>query len=165
MWFVEIIKNLTSLGSREFALIFSVLMYFYLIRSNGKVEARKFFFTIGIGVIIIFVTKVFTSKHEDLSIVSIITETISYFPSGHAFMTTVLYLAMAHYLTKNNNDPTLTRYIYTSASIIIGLVCISLFMGSGHTVTEVIAGWSLGLCWYTFAQLFLRIDHKTVFNK
>jgi membrane-associated phospholipid phosphatase len=52
-----------------------------------------------------------------------------------------------------------------SAAIIIALVGISRFVGSGHTITEVIAGWSLGLCWYSFVQIFLASDHKTVFNK
>jgi len=53
------------------------------------------------------------------------------------------------------------KFLFISAAIIIALVGISRFVGSGHTITEVIAGWSLGLCWYTFAQMFLAIDHKS----
>ena len=76
-----------------------------------------------------------------------------------------MYLAMARCLSSSRKEPLVNKYLFLSAVIIIVMVGVSRFMGNGHTVTEVIAGWSLGLCWFTFAQMFLRIDHKKVFNK
>jgi membrane-associated phospholipid phosphatase len=76
-----------------------------------------------------------------------------------------MYLAIAKYLSSKKKSYDAHKFLNVSAYLIILLVGISRFIGSGHTVTEVIAGWSLGLCWFTFAQMFLRIDHNKVFNK
>ncbi|MBK7630485.1 MAG: phosphatase PAP2 family protein [Ignavibacteriales bacterium] len=164
-WFVGMINDISSLGSRELVLIFSTFMYFYLKLSRGKTEAKNYLFTVGLGIVLILVTKSITSTLAEINFNTILTETLSNFPSGHTFIATVMYLAMAKYLSSKKKSYDVNKYLYISASLIIALVGISRFIGSGHTVTEVIAGWSLGLCWFTFAQMFLRIDHKKVFSK
>lgn len=164
-WFVGMINDISSLGSRELVLIFSTFMYFYLSLNRGKTNARHFTFTVGLGIVLILVIKSITSNHAELNFNTILTESLSNFPSGHTFIATVMYLSMACYLNSHKKSKQTNRYLYISAAIVIVLVGISRFVGSGHTVTEVIAGWSLGLCWYTFAQMFLAVDHKTIFNK
>ncbi len=164
-WFVGMINDISSLGSRELVLIISTFMYFYLRLLKGKSDAGKFIFTVGLGIILILVTKTLTSNHAEINFNTILTETLSNFPSGHTFIATVMYLAIARYLGSHRKYEPVNKFLYVSAIIIIALVGVSRFVGSGHTVTEVIAGWSLGLCWYTFAQMFLAIDHKTIFNK
>ena len=164
-WFVNMLGDISALGSRELVLIFSVFMFFYLQLARGKSDARNFIFTVGLGIFFILVTKSITSKLEQINFTTILTETLSNFPSGHTFIATVLYLAAARYLNSSRKSELVNKYLFISASIIIALVGISRFIGSGHTVTEVIAGWSLGLCWYTFAQMFLRLGHRTIFHK
>jgi undecaprenyl-diphosphatase len=160
LWFVGMINDISSLGSRELVLIISTFMYFYLRMIKGKSDAGKFIFTVGLGIVLILVTKTITSNHAEINFNTILTETLSNFPSGHTFIATVMYLAMARYLNTHRKYEPVNKFLFISAAIIIALVGISRFVGSGHTITEVIAGWSLGLCWYTFAQMFLAIDHK-----
>lgn len=160
-WFVGMINDISSLGSRELVLIFSTFMYFYLRMIKGRSDAGKFIFTVGLGIVLILVTKTITSNHAEINFNTILTETLSNFPSGHTFIATVMYLAMARYLNTHRKYEPVNKFLFISAAIIIALVGISRFVGSGHTITEVIAGWSLGLCWYTFAQMFLAIDHKS----
>ena len=160
-WFVGMINDISSLGSRELVLIISTFMYFYLRLIKGKSDAGKFIFTVGLGIIVILVTKSITSNHAEINFNTILTETLSNFPSGHTFIATVMYLAIARYLSTHRKYEPVNKFLFISAIIIIALVGISRFVGSGHTITEVIAGWSLGLCWYTFAQMFLELDHKT----
>jgi len=164
-WFVNIVGDISALGSRELVLIISTFMYFYLSMIKGKSDARKFIFIVGLGILFILITKSITSNHAEINFNTILTETLSNFPSGHTFIATVMYLAMARYLSTHRKYEPVNKFLFISAVIIIALVGISRFVGSGHTITEVIAGWSLGLCWYTFAQMFLAIDHKTIFNK
>ncbi len=161
-WLVEIVDNFTTLGSREIVLLLSLFMYLYLRRTRGNRDARKFVFTIGLGILLLLVVKTLTSTNHELNIFSVMIETLSYFPSGHAYRATILYLTLAKFSTKRSKDSLLINSVYTSASIVIILTGVSLFMGSGHTVTEVIAGWSLGLCWFTFAQMFFTLDHKSI---
>ncbi len=160
-WFVGMINDISSLGSRELVLIISTFMYFYLRMIKGKSDAGKFIFTVGLGIVLILVTKTITSNHAEINFNTILTETLSNFPSGHTFIATVMYLAIARYLSTHRKYEPVNKFLFISAAIIIALVGISRFVGSGHTITEVIAGWSLGLCWYTFAQMFLAIDHKS----
>ena len=160
-WFVGMINDISSLGSRELVLIISTFMYFYLRMIKGKSDAGKFIFTVGLGIVLILVTKTITSNHAEINFNTILTETLSNFPSGHTFIATVMYLAIARYLSTHRKYEPINKFLFISAAIIIALVGISRFVGSGHTITEVIAGWSLGLCWYTFAQMILALDHKT----
>jgi undecaprenyl-diphosphatase len=165
IWFVRMNGDISALGSRELVLLFSVIMYFYLKLTRGKSDARRFLFTVGLGIIVILVTKSITSKHDDLNFNSILVESLSNFPSGHTFIATVLYFTIAQHLTSKKNSSSINKYLLITASVFSLMVGVSRFMGNGHTVTEVIAGWSLGLCWFTFAQMFLNIDHKKIFNK
>lgn len=164
-WFVNMNSDVSALGSRELVLIISTFMFFYIKILNGKKAAFNFLFTIVSGIILIFITKTITSKHEELYLKSVLVETLSNFPSGHTFIATVLYLSIAKSLGTKIKSERINIYLFISAVIIIGLVGVTRFTGSGHTVTEVIAGWSLGTAWYSFAQMFLLFDHKTVFVK
>jgi undecaprenyl-diphosphatase len=164
-WFVNMLGDISALGSRELVLIISTFMFFYLKMIRGKQAAYNFLFTVGLGIFLIIVTKSITSKQEELYLKSVLVETLSNFPSGHTFIATVLYFSIAKNLTKKLKYELVNKYLFISAAIIIAIVGISRFIGSGHTVTEVIAGWSLGLCWYTFAQMFLTVDHRTIFKK
>jgi undecaprenyl-diphosphatase len=164
-WFTGMIGDISSLGSRELVLIFSTFIYFYLSISRGKSEAKKFLFTVGLGIALILIIKSITSKLIEINFNTILTESLSNFPSGHTFIATVMYLAMARYLNSSRKSDYLNKYLFISASFVIALVGISRFVGAGHTLTEVIAGWSLGLCWFTFAQIFLMLNHKKILNK
>lgn len=164
-WFVNMNSDISALGSRELVLIISTIMFFFIKMLKGKKAAFNFLFTIISGIILIFITKTITSKHEELYLKSVLVETLSNFPSGHTFIATVLYLSIAKSLGTQVKSERINIYLFISALIIIGLVGVTRFTGSGHTVTEVIAGWSFGAAWYSFAQMFLAIDHKTVFNK
>ena len=164
-WFVNMVNNISSLGSRELVLIISIFMFFYIKIIRGEKAAKNFLFTVGVGILIILSVKSITSKLDELTFKSLLVESLSNFPSGHTFIATVLYLAIARYLSTHRKYEPVNKFLFISAAIIIALVGISRFVGSGHTITEVIAGWSLGLCWYSFAQIFLASDHKTVFNK
>lgn len=164
-WFVNMVNNISSLGSRELVLIISIFMFFFIKIIRGEKAAKNFLFTVGVGILIILSVKSITSKLDELTFKSLLVESLSNFPSGHTFIATVLYLAIARYLSTHRKYEPVNKFLFISAAIIIALVGISRFVGSGHTITEVIAGWSLGLCWYSFVQIFLASDHKTVFNK
>lgn len=165
LWFVGTVNDISSLGSREIVLLFSIFIYFYLWFSRSKSDAKNFLFTVGFGIILILITKSITSKQEDLNLNAVLTESLSNFPSGHAFISTVLYFSTAQQLSSVKKNYRANKFLFVSASLIITLIGICRIMGNYHTVTEVIAGWSLGLCWYTFAQLFLRIDHRNIMKK
>lgn len=164
-WFAESIRNIAALTSKEMVFIFTLFFYVYL-QIIGRINtSKKLVFVMLIGFIILLVTKILTSKQHEISIESMILDNLSYFPSGHAFMATVFYLTITKLFHSDNSKSKLNLFLDGSAIILIGIIGVSLFMGSGHSVTEVIAGWSLGVCWFTFSQLFFRADYKKLTNK
>lgn len=164
-WFLGITNNIASLGSKEIVLLFSIFFYFYFLLSKGKLVANNFAFTVGVGVIVILTTKSITGVNQNLNLKAVLIESLSNFPSGHTFIATVMYLSIAKHLNSSRQSLLMNKYLFVSASIMIVMVGLSRFIGNGHTVTEVIAGWSLGLCWFTFAQMFLALNHTTIFSK
>ena len=163
-WLVGTMGDISSLGSREIVLLFTVFLYFYLKLSRSKNSANNFLFTVGFGIVLILIVKATTSKQDALTFHSVLVESLSNFPSGHTFISTVMYLSAARYLSSKTKNDVANKYLFISASVIIALIGISRFMGNSHTVTEVIAGWSLGLCWYSFAQLYLT-SHNLITAK
>lgn len=163
-WFVTTKNNISALGSREIILIFTTFFYFYFSISRSKKEANNFLFTVGLGIIVILVTKTITSKLDEITFNTLLTESLSNFPSGHTYIATVLYFSIALNLTATKKSFLTNKFLYLSASIIVVFVGISRFIGNGHTVTEVIAGWTYGLTWFTFAQMFLKTDSKTILS-
>jgi undecaprenyl-diphosphatase len=163
-WFVNMVDDIASLGSRELVLLFTIFNYLFLNISGKKHEAKNFLFTVGFGIVLILIVKSTTSKLAELNLDVVLTESLSNFPSGHTFIATVMYFAIAQNFSSNEYSYQVKKYLFISASIIVSIVGISRVLGGGHTITEVIAGWSLGLCWFIFAQMFLRLDNKYLFH-
>lgn len=147
-WFVNLNGNVSSFGSKELVFIISTIFFFYLLASYRKKDALKFAFTVLISLIFIVLVKYINSDRETVTFKELYTETLANFPSGHTFISTVLYPSTA-------NSIKLKSFYFTSAIAIVIIVGISRVTGSGHTVTDVIAGWSLGLSWFALIKFIL----------
>lgn len=123
--------------------------------AERKKEAIKFAFTVAVSLIFIVIVKFINSERETVTLKEVYTETLANFPSGHAFIATVLYPSIAYFLSKTAKTSKEKIFFFTSAAAIVLIVGISRVTGSGHTVTEVIAGWSLGLSWFSLIKLTL----------
>ena len=157
-WFVNMNNNISAFGSKEIVLIFAIFISVYLFKARNKTKALNFLLTVAGGIILLVVLKSFTSKNEIISFKSFLTENLSNFPSGHAFIATVLYLASASAFKSHKHSSEVNVYFFTFASILILLVGISRIAVATHTITEVIAGWSLGLSWYSFSEMVLKFN-------
>lgn len=157
-WFVSMNTNISAFGSREVVLIFITFFSVYLFKARNKTKALNFLLTVTGGIILIIVIKSFTSTNEVISFKTFLTESLSNFPSGHAFIATVLYLAAASALKSHMQSSEVNFYFFFAASVLIFIVGISRVIGSTHTVTEVTAGWSLGLSWYSFSEMILKFN-------
>lgn len=164
-WFLGIQNDISSFGSREIILLISIFLYFYIKLNRSEKDANSFLFLASLGIIPILIMKIATSSHDELTFHSVLTESISSFPSGHAYIATIVYYSAVQSLSLRNTNPQAKKYLFISASILIALIGISRILGHYHTVTEVIAGWSLGLSWFAFAQLFLNKKYHSLINK
>jgi membrane-associated phospholipid phosphatase len=163
-WFVMLNTNFSALGSREIVFVAIIFCTIYLFKAKGRQKTINFLFTLIGGLLLIFTVKYITSGEEPVTSRMILTEKVSEFPSGHTFIATVLYIALAISLKSKIHPADVNGYFLIAASILAFIVGLSRIAGAAHTVTEVIAGWSLGVCWLTFSQIVLEIKSPKVNN-
>lgn len=164
-WFVHMNSNISAFGSKELTLIFTAIFSSYLFAANRKKDGYRFLISIVGGIIVLTILKLSTSKNESFELSQIYKETISNFPSGHAFIATILYLTILSLLLKKDQAIKLKIHYILSVAVIIFIVGISRVTGSGHTITEVIAGWSAGLIWISICGLFFESRIWNTANK
>lgn len=81
------------------------------------------------------------------------------FPSGHAMMSTVIYLTLAALVVRFFDDMRVRAYVICVAVVISGLVGISRIYLGVHWPSDVIAGWALGAAWASFSWLVVTLLH------
>ena len=146
-WWVNANKEIAALGGRMVLFIFTlVLVGYFTIRKKLR-RLWKFVFILIGGVTIMTVFKIIFAQDLPYEPVQLITTTISSFPSGHTTMGTIFYLTLAVYIARAQHTSKTKRYTLVIGSILIVLIGFSRFLTGNHTVTEVLAGWSLGLIW------------------
>lgn len=154
-WFLNMNENISAFGSKELVFLISVIFFAYLMISERKSDAIKFAFTVIISLMFIVLVKYINSERETVTLKELYTETLANYPSGHTFISTLLYPSIAYFLSISTNSVKLKSFYILSAIVIVIIVGISRVTGSGHTVTDVIAGWSLGLSWFALIKLIL----------
>lgn len=159
-WFVNMNGNVSALGSKELVFIFSLICFFYLMIIKRETDALKFAFTIIMSLIFIVLIKFINSGREVVTIKELYTESLANYPSGHTFISTVLYPSIAYYLSVSTNSVKLKSFYLIVTIFIVTIVGVSRITGGGHTVTEVIAGWSLGLSWFILIKFILFRNRK-----
>ncbi len=95
--------------------------------------------------------------------IDLLLSSIATYPSGHAFMAMLFYLTTAVSLTRKQRRSEVRVYTFVFTSIIIFLIGISRILGAQHSLTEVLAGWSLAIIWLSCCWLierFIKINYK-----
>lgn len=82
------------------------------------------------------------------------------FPSGHAIAVVVFYGLMAYLLAPNISSAFWKLIVVGGAIFIIGFVGFSRVFTGGHYLTDVLAGYSVGIAWsgvvYTLIELYFQ---------
>lgn len=82
------------------------------------------------------------------------------FPSGHTNMATILFLSICFYLFQDLLDKKRKMFYFSISIFLIVLVGISRVYLNAHWVSDVLAGWCLGLFWATVPLVVAKINTK-----
>lgn len=165
-WFEELIRDVTALGGVFVLVLVTALvagflaiqkcyhaMWFILISTLGGLAASS------------ALKELFDRPRPDI-VPHLSHVHTSSFPSGHSMLSAVVYLTLASLLVRLVDRKRLKFYILGSALLITGLVGISRVIVGVHYPTDVLAGWSAGLCWATLCSVAARwLQQRHVLEK
>jgi undecaprenyl-diphosphatase len=145
-WLVEVGRDVTAFGSSVVValLTMAVLGYLWLQRRYGAlwfVVAA----TVGGGLLGRLLKEVFARERPDP--LPCLWVSSPSFPSGHAVLAAVVYLALGILLARLEPRPLLKAYFLGVMMVLAFLVGLSRVYLGVHYPTDVLAGWTVGLVW------------------
>lgn len=145
----------THLGGAASLTILSIALFIFLLYKRRWYYAVLLFFGLGGGGLIEFTTKWLI--HRPRPAMQLIPETGYSFPSAHATLATIFFAVLLYAFRDDIKNRTL-RYLYYAANISLFLIIgfSRVYLGV-HWVSDVIAGFALGLFWLTLLILGFRL--------
>ena len=164
-WFVGLNKDIAALGGFSLLFIFLIIsiVYYHLRKENRRLWRLLFIVIVG-GTLMLITKSIFTIHLPDDPI-EIIINSISPFPSGHAMMGIIFYTTLGVTIARRQHSHKIKIFIIVASVIITILIGIARVLPNSHTLTEVLAGWSLGLTWLSMCWLLERYIKKNRVKK
>jgi undecaprenyl-diphosphatase len=165
-WLTGMMIDITALGGATIIFMITAAVVFYLlIQKQYEFMWLILIATIGGAIIAFGLKELFARERPPLMFHLLPVKSMS-FPSGHAMMSSVVYLTQGALLAKVQSNKNLRIYILLAAMILVFLIGISRIYLGVHYPTDVLAGWSVGLawaslCWLAARYLQRRKEHKS----
>lgn len=155
-WFEEAVRDFTALGSTTvLSLLVICVTTFFALTRRARVALTVLACTLAGTAVSSLAKLMFARPRPDLVPHSVEVYTAS-FPSGHALMSTVVYLTLAVLVARTQADLHVRAAIMAFAVVIALLVGISRIYLGVHWPSDVLAGWCLGALWAALCWLVVR---------
>ena len=157
-WLEEMMRDITALGGVGLLVFISFTVLIFLLIERYHRVALIFFIFIASGILLSFALKHgFSRPRPDIVAHGSYVYTSS-FPSGHAMMSSLIYLSIAGMLSHLSFRRRIKTYFFVVALILTIAIGISRVYLGVHYFTDVIGGWVLGsgwalLCYFVFRHL------------
>ena len=152
-WFIGLMTDITALGGATIIFMITAAVVFYLlIQKRYEFMWLIMIATIG-GALLSFGLKELFARERPPLIFHLLTVKSMSFPSGHAMMSSVVYLTQGALLAKVQSNKNLKVYILLVAIVLVFLIGLSRIYLGVHYPTDVLAGWSVGLAWASLCWL------------
>jgi undecaprenyl-diphosphatase len=151
----KIMIFITNIASPTYMIIFSVILFgFFAYKKRWYYSLLLLFGMIG-GLLIEQLIKLIVQRARPENALIQISEYS--FPSGHATMA-IIFFSLLLYCFKDNIQSKRRKYIFIIANVIIFLLIgFSRIYLSVHWFSDVVAGFSLGLFWFTLLILVFNV--------
>ncbi len=156
LWLTGMMTDITSLGGVTVIFLITAAVFFYLlIQGQHEFMWLILIATIG-GALLAFGLKELFARERPPLIFHLLTVKSMSFPSGHAMMSSIVYLTQGALLAKVQSNKNLKVYILITAVFLVFLIGMSRIYLGVHYPTDVLAGWSVGLAWASFCWLGVK---------
>lgn len=152
-WFEETVVEITSLGGYPIliAVVGTVVGYLLVVRMFGPAVYTTLSIILGTGLSQLL--KVLYDRSRPDLVDHLVTAHTASFPSGHATMSTIVYLTLAALIVRLVDDMRARVYVICVAVLVSVLVGLSRIYLGVHWPSDVMAGWALGVAWACISWL------------
>ncbi len=156
-WLEDLVRDITALGSPGvLSLVVAVATVFLLLARKYRNAIFMLVTSLG-GVVITALLKfTFDRPRPELALQHVYADTAS-FPSAHAMLSIVVYLAFGLLATHAVTERALKCYVLGVAVLLGILVGFSRIYLGMHWPSDVLAGWSAGISWVLACWIVLRL--------
>ncbi len=147
----SIIRIITNIGSVVFSIIIIIIISILLYKYNKKDDLKYFLIIMIIGNITSFTLKLIIARNRP-DILRLMIENTYSFPSGHTFITTLLYGSILVLLNKYYKK---SYVLWTIYGILVMLIMFTRIYLGVHYFSDTLGGFFLGI-------IFLFIFYKLV---
>lgn len=156
-WFVEAMRDLSSLGSTTVLTLFTVMSVVYLASVRARTTAMLVAAAVLTGTLAVGGLKtVFGRVRPGPAFADMVVPGLS-FPSGHAAMSAIVFLTLGALVASTRNRVGERSVILVTAALLTLLVGLSRTVLGVHWATDVLGGWAFGSGW---ALVWLLIDRR-----
>lgn len=152
-WIEYAARDLTSLGGRAvLTLVTLAVSGVFLLRRQFQPLILLWIIVMG-GTLLMGELKTFYARpRPDLNL-RLSGETSLSFPSGHAMMSTMIYMTLAVMVAEFQEGRRMRVYTVSFAAFLAALIGLTRVVLGVHYPSDVIAGWTVGICWALFCWL------------
>ena len=151
----EWMMETTTLGGYTVLTMLFVFLWIFL---RLRKDASRYFLLLsmtgGYGVHVLL-KYVFARPRPDV-VPHLVDAGMASFPSGHAFMSTVTYYALAVIFSRWTDDRRIHFLFFAAATLLMLLVGVSRVFVGVHYPTDVVAGWTSGGAWLALTMIVAR---------
>lgn len=147
----SVIRIITNIGSVVFSIIVIIIISILLYKYNNKEDLKYFLIIMIIGNITSFTLKLIIARNRP-DILRLMVENTYSFPSGHTFITTLLYGSILVLLNKYYKK---SYVLWTIYGILVMLIMFTRIYLGVHYFSDTLGGFFLGI-------IFLFIFYKLV---
>ncbi len=156
-WVEETMAEITALGGYPVLVVLVASVIGYLLVSRRFGPALFTLISIVTGAAASHGLKLLYDRPRPDLVEHLVNTHTASFPSGHATMSTVVYLTLASLIVRLVDDTAVRAYVLSVAVLLALAIGISRVYLGVHWPSDVIAGWALGVAWASLSWLVVSL--------
>lgn len=147
VWFEEVARDVTSLGSTTVLVLLVFIVAVFLILTQKRRDATLLLLAATSGVIVSQSLKGLYSRDRP-DLVAHLTEVMTLsFPSGHSMLSATVFLTLGTIVAQGQRSRRVRGFVIFTAALLTVLVGLTRVYLGVHWPSDVLAGWAAGSAW------------------
>ncbi len=152
-WFEQSVEEITALGGYTILTVLVAIVVGYLVVARRYGPALFVALSVGLGTLVGQLLKLAYDRPRPDVVNHLVAIHTASFPSGHATMSTLVYLTLAALIARLVEDWRVRAYVICVAVLLSLAVGLSRLYLGVHWPSDVAAGWALGVAWASLSWL------------